>query len=118
MRMMMIALAAVLLASPLAAQAGAGAGTADAWRTMPLPDPRLRAEFADARGAVDAELRSRLALHTWGLLGAAVGCLVGAVLMGSTAQEGEVAVMRFNGCIAGGAAGGFLGGIIGLARGA
>lgn len=119
MRMMMIVLAAVLLASPLAAQTNGSAPPADAWRSMPIPDPRLHADFADARVPHDAaEMRSRLPLHTWGLLGAGVGCLVGAVLMGSTAQEGEVAVMRFNGCIAGGAVGGFLGGIVGLARGA
>jgi hypothetical protein len=72
MRMMMIALAAVLLASPLTAQAGAGAGTADAWRRMRALDPRLRVEFAAAPAgdAGAAEWRMRMGLPGWVLLGA------------------------------------------------
>jgi hypothetical protein len=120
MRMMLIVAAAVLLASPLSAQTADPAPTAsDAWRAMPIPDPRLRAGFADASAGMDtAEWRSRLPLHTWALLGAAAGCITGALVLGATAREGEVAPLRFNGCILGGAVGGFLGGIVGLATGA
>lgn len=118
MRMMMIALAAILLASPLPAQTAERTASSDAWRTMRVPDPRLRADFAGERdGADGAELRGRMQLHHWGLLGAAIGCIGGALIMGSSADEGEVAATRFNGCILGGAVGGFLGGIYGLASG-
>jgi hypothetical protein len=115
----MIVLAAVLLAAPLSAQRAEPPPPADAWRAMPAPDPRLRVEFAAAPAADigAAEWRSRLSLTQWALLGAAVGCLGGALVMGSTAEEGEVAPLRFNGCILGGAAGGFLGGVYGLAVG-
>ena len=116
MRTMMIALAAILLASPLSAQTPDPA-LATAWRTMPA-DPRLRADFKDARGGgAAAELGARMELHQVALLGAAIGCVGGALIMGASANEGEVAVMRFNGCILGASVGGFLGGIYGLATG-
>jgi hypothetical protein len=37
--------------------------------------------------------------------------------MASDADDGEVAATRFNGCVLGGAAGMFLGGVYGLATG-
>lgn len=113
---MMIVLAAALLAAPLSAQPGAPA--AHAWRRMPVPDPRLRVELAaeSMDGGRAAEWRSGSSVQ-WMLLGAAVGCVGGALLMGSTADEGEVAAMRFNGCVLGGSAGMFLGGAVALIRG-
>jgi hypothetical protein len=120
MRMMMMVLAAVLLAAPLSAQTAESPASSDAWRSMPPPDPRLRAEFAAAPpvDAGAAAWRSRLSLPQWALLGTAVGCVAGALALGSTAREGEVAPLRFNGCILGGAVGGFLAGIYGFATGA
>jgi hypothetical protein len=113
---MMIALAAVLLAAPLSAQTSEGA--ADAWRRMPVPDPRLRVErvAAPAGERGSAAWRSGSSVR-WMLLGAAAGCVGGALLMGSGADEGEVAAMRFDGCILGGSAGMFLGGAAALIRG-
>lgn len=119
MRIMLV-LAAVLLTAPLSAQSAAPAAPSSAWRSMPMLDARLRADFAQAQagGAPEVEVRSRLELHHWGLLGAAAGCIAGALIMGAGADDGEVAPMRFNGCILGGAVGGFLGGIYGIATGA
>ena len=116
MRRMMIVLPAVLLAAPLSAQTSAPA--ADAWRRMPVPDPRLRVELAAAHAGQNrmAEWRPGSSVQ-WMLLGAAVGCVGGALLMGSSADEGEVAATRFNGCVLGGSAGMFLGGAYGLLTG-
>lgn len=118
MRMMMIALAAALLAAPLAAQTGEPVTTSGAWMRMPVPDARLRVEPAAApvgeRHA--AEWRPRSTVQ-WMLIGAAVGCAGGALVMASGADEGEKSVGGFNGCILGGSAGMFLAGLYGLATG-
>jgi hypothetical protein len=117
MRWMMIVVAAALFAAPVAGQSGEPA-VAGAWMRMPVPDARLRVELAPApAGESSTEWRTRLSAAQWGLLGAAAGCLGGALALGSTAREGEVAALRFNGCIAGGAVGGFLGGVYGLLTG-
>ncbi|HEU4880625.1 MAG TPA: hypothetical protein VFT45_00230 [Longimicrobium sp.] len=117
MRRMMIVLA-LLLAAPLSAQSVEPASSADAWRRMPVPDARLRVERAAApvgeRGAPVWRPGSSV---QWMLLGAAVGCVGGALLMGSGADEGEVAAQRFDGCVLGGSAGMFLGGAYGLLTG-
>lgn len=117
MRTMMIVLAAVLLAAPLAAQAGEQA--TDAWMRMPAPDPRLRVEFATepVSGTDEAAWRSRMPLPYWMLLGATAGCLGGSVVMARGEEPRDKPEARFNGCILGGAAGMFLGGVYGLLTG-
>ncbi|HEX5871891.1 MAG TPA: hypothetical protein VFY65_15790 [Longimicrobium sp.] len=119
--MMTIVVLAVLRAAPLSAQAPPPAPSADAWRSMPVIDPRLRADFGSVRrnsaDARVAEVRMRMGLPHWMLLGGVVGCAGGALVMGSGAEDGETAAARFNGCILGGAAGMFLGGVYGLATG-
>ena len=115
----MIVLAAVLLAAPLSAQRGEPATAAGAWMRMPVPDARLRVELAAAlveeRDAANWGPRSTV---QWMLIGAAVGCVGGALVMASAADEGEKSVAGFNGCILGGSAGIFLAGLYGLATGA
>jgi hypothetical protein len=119
MRWMMIVAGAALLAAPLSAQADQPAARASL--SMPVPDARLRPDFAGARrGDADAraaEWRMRMAVPHWMLLGAVTGCAGGALVMASGADDGEVAAMRFNGCILGAAAGMFIGGVYGLASG-
>lgn len=118
MRMMMIVLAAVLLAAPLSAQAPERAAASGAWMRMPVADARLRVELAAAPVREShAALRGPRSSVQWMLLGAAVGCVGGALVMASGADEGEKSVAGFNGCILGGSAGIFLGGLYGLATG-
>lgn len=118
MRRMMIALAAVLLAAPLAAQTDEPAVASGVWMRMPDPDARLRVELAAApvgeSGAARWGMRSSV---QWMLIGAAAGCVGGAVVMASGADEGEKSVGGFNGCIMVGSAGIFPGGLYGLATG-
>ncbi|HEX6372727.1 MAG TPA: hypothetical protein VF006_27650 [Longimicrobium sp.] len=103
---MMIAVPAVLLATPLSAQVPSPEPPFDAWRSMPVLDPRLRAGFADGgRNPADARAAElRMGLPHWALLGGVAGCIGGALILGARADEGEVAATRFNGCILGGAA--------------
>jgi hypothetical protein len=119
MRMMMIALAAALLAAPLAAQTSEPAPTSGAWMRMPVPDARLRVDLtaAPADDGHVANWRPRSTVQ-WMLIGAAVGCVGGALVMSSGADEGEKSVAGFNGCILSGSAGIFLAGLYGLATGA
>jgi hypothetical protein len=117
MRRMMIVLAAVLLAAPLSAQTGEPAAASDAWMRMPAPDPRLRVEFAAPVGeSGEAEWAARSSVQ-WMFMGAAVGCVGGALVMASGADEGEKTATAFNGCILGGSAGAFMGGLYGLLTG-
>jgi hypothetical protein len=123
MRMMMIALAAVLfaapLSAPLSAQVPERATPSDAWMRMPVPDARLRVELAAAPvGKSHTAHWGPRSTVQWMLIGAAVGCVGGALVMASGADEGEKSVAGFNGCILGGSAGIFLAGLYGLATGA
>ena len=114
----MIVVAAVLFAAPVAAQSGELATASDAWMRMPVADTRLRVEPAAAPvGEHDATEWAPRSSVQWMFIGAAVGCVGGALLMGSSADEGEVAATRFNGCVLGGSAGIFLGGLYGLLTG-
>ncbi|WP_420130389.1 hypothetical protein [Longimicrobium sp.] len=118
MRMMMIALAAILFAAPLAAQPGEPAAATDAWMRMPVPDARLRVDLTSApAGERDATAWAARSSVQWMFIGAAVGCAAGALVMHSGADEGEKAAVAFNGCILGGSAGIFLGGVYGLLTG-
>lgn len=124
MRRMMIAVAAAALlsADDIAAQRVEGAG----WRPPPVAlapaavDPRLRPDFAAASWRLDGEAdvrASRLSLPQVAIAGAVVGCIAGAVVMGSGGDARDRAPRRFNGCILGASIGGFLGGFYGLATG-
>ena len=119
MRMMMIAVGAALMASaPLAAQTPERAMASDGWMRMPVPDVRLRVELAAAPAGEShaARWRPRSTVQ-WMLIGAAAGCVGGALVMASGADEGEKSVAGFNGCIPGASAGIFLGGLYGLLTG-
>lgn len=115
--------AGLLITTPLAAQQ---AESAAAWlpggyaaSSLPVMDPRLRADFRPSTNPVDGiEARTRLSLTGWLMLGSAVGCVTGAVLVASDAEDEEKAPMRFQGCILGAALGGFVLGLTGLAAGA
>ena len=118
MRMMMIALAAFLFTAPLAAQSGESAAASGAWMRMPVPDARLRVEFASApAGERDSAEWAAQSAVQWMLIGGAVGCAAGALIMASGAEEGEKAATAFDGCVLGGSAGVFLGGVYGLLTG-
>lgn len=118
MRMMMIALAAVLFAAPLAAQTGGPVPASGAWMRMRVPDARLRVDLtaAPVQDGQVANWRPRSTVQ-WMLMGAAAGCVGGALVMASGADEGEKSVAGFNGCILGGSAGIFLAGLYGLVTG-
>jgi len=129
--MLVLAAGLGMAAAPLGAQQGdAGARSGSAMHALRAPalDPRLYAGLAEARRAVDDPLsagvvegmRSRLSFPALMLVGAAAGCVAGAVIMSSAGDvdDRETAAVRFNGCVLGGAAGMFLGGVYGLATGA
>lgn len=124
MRKMMIAVAAaaLLFAGDIAAQQVESV----MWRAPSAAlapaavDPRLRPDFAAASwrlgGEADARA-SRLSLPQVAIAGAVVGCVTGALVMGSGGDARDRAPRRFNGCILGASIGGFLGGVYGLATG-
>ena len=119
MRMMIVLGAALLASAPLSAQIGEPATASSAWMRLPVPDARLRVELAAALvGGSHAERWGSRSTVQWMLIGAAVGCVGGALVMASGADEGEKSVADFNGCILGGSAGSFLAGLYGLATGA
>ncbi|HEX2081570.1 MAG TPA: hypothetical protein VHG08_27955 [Longimicrobium sp.] len=122
MRTMLIAVAAAALlsAGDLAAQQVDGSGwrapsTALARATV---DSRLRPDFAASPVQPVAEVpASRLSLAQVAAVGAVVGCVTGALVMGSGGDARDRAPRRFNGCILGASIGGFAGGVYGLATG-
>jgi hypothetical protein len=117
-----VAVAASLLsAGDAAAQRVDGAG----WRAPPVAlapagmDARLRPDFDRLPTSADAlDVRARRLSGTALIVGAvAVGCVTGALAMGSGGDPRDRAPRRFNGCILGASVGGFLGGVYGLATG-
>jgi hypothetical protein len=119
MRTMLIAATAavLLLADDAAAQRVDGG----VWRTpmaLAVPDPRLRPDIAASPAEPSAEVRaSRLSLVQVAAVGVVVGCVTGALVMGSGGDARDRAPRRFNGCIVGASIGGFAGGVYGLATG-
>lgn len=120
--MIMLVAAAVLLSvSDVAAQR---VDRAD-WRApsaalalAPI-NPRLHPRLSPSSQAgerIDARA-ARLSLPQLALVGGAVGCVTGALMMGSGGDERDRAPRRFNGCILGAPFGMVIGAVYGLATG-
>lgn len=128
MRMMFVLAAIAALAAPLAGQDADEARApepAPAWFTprSPVADPRLAVPDAPASpSAADyvVEARPRLSFVSMMMIGAAAGCVAGALIMSSAddVDDREKAPVRFNGCILGAPVGMLLGAAVGWASGA
>jgi hypothetical protein len=120
--------AALSAAEPLAAQAKDGApfprpAEAPSWfsaRPAAAADPRLALPSQPAAPGADqgSVALSRLSAPALMAIGGAMGCVAGALIMYSGAEEGEKTAVGFNGCVLGGSAGIFLAGLYGLVTGA
>jgi hypothetical protein len=130
MKMMLVLAALAALAAPLAGQDADDARapqpeSAPAWFTprSPAADPRLAVpsaplDVSDAEYAEEA--RPRLSFVSMMMIGSAVGCVAGAMILssGDDVDEREKAPVRFNGCLVGMPAGMILGAVAGWASGA
>ncbi|HEY0018704.1 MAG TPA: hypothetical protein VGC13_20560 [Longimicrobium sp.] len=130
MRMMLVLAAVAALAAPLAGQDADGPRALElaetpTWFTPRSPaatDPRLAVAAPASPSAADyaVEARPRLSFVSMMMIGSAVGCVAGAVIMssGDDVDEREKAPVRFNGCLVGAPAGMLLGAVVGWASGA
>jgi hypothetical protein len=130
MRMMLVLAALAALAAPLAGQDADEARAPQpepepAWfiPRSPATDPRLSvppalSNVSDPEYALEA--RPRLSFVSMMMIGSAVGCVAGAVILssGNDVDPREKAPVRFNGCLVGAPTGMILGAVAGWASGA